>query len=418
MSEVALALVEPAPPPSPSAPPWSQPARIGFRFLVSYFALYHFALVDNSEWDYKWLTLKPLWTRVVPWLGHHVLHIARDIATEGNGSGDKLYDWLLAGTFACIAIVATIVWSIVDRRRARYDRLAALFHVFIRFHVAVQMITYGLAKAIPSQFPPPGSARLLETFGEASPMGILWAFMGASTAYTVFAGLGELAGGILVVFRRTATLGALVSAGVMTNVVMLNFCYDVPVKLFSSHLLLMTLIVAAPDARRLVDVLVFHRATTARDWRWQPRARWARIAVPVVKLGLLALVMWSIGHESYKYWHDWNTHSATWGIYDIEKQDGTSYRNAFMQNSWGALRTDAGVFVSFKLPAKDGSVEATLRDKKQTGTLKLSVPDADHVRLDGTVGAEKVAVTLKRRTSPVPLQSRGFHFINEFPFNR
>ena len=32
-----------------------------------------------------------------------------------------------------------------------------------------------------------------------------------------------------ILWRRTATLRALIATGVLTNVVMLNFCYDVPV---------------------------------------------------------------------------------------------------------------------------------------------------------------------------------------------
>jgi hypothetical protein len=40
-------------------------------------------------------------------------------------------------------------------------------------------------------------------------MGILWTFMAASTGYTIFAGLAEAVAGLLLLFRRTSTLGAL-----------------------------------------------------------------------------------------------------------------------------------------------------------------------------------------------------------------
>ncbi len=40
---------------------------------------------------------------------------------------------------------------------------------------------------------------------------------------------------------------------------MLNFSYDVPVKLYSSHLLLMAFFLAAHDLRRLANVLVLNR---------------------------------------------------------------------------------------------------------------------------------------------------------------
>ncbi len=57
-------------------------------------------------------------------------------------------------------------------------------------------------------------------------MGVLWWMMGSSPAYTIFSGSIETLGGALLLFRRTATLGAIVSAGAMLNVWMLNMCYD------------------------------------------------------------------------------------------------------------------------------------------------------------------------------------------------
>src|SRR5437899_11151387 len=103
------------------------------------------------------------------------------------------------------------------------------------------------------QFPPPALDRLVQPFGDASPMGLAWTFVGASPAYEIFTGTGELLGGLLLTMQRTTLLGALVAAGVMAHVVALNFCYDVPVKLFSSHLLALALWLMIPDARRLFD---------------------------------------------------------------------------------------------------------------------------------------------------------------------
>jgi len=87
---------------------------------------------------------------------------------------------------------------------------------------------------------------MLEAIGDQSPMGLLWNFMGASAPYTIFGGLGELIGGLLLTNRRTALLGALISAAVMSQVVMLNFSYDVPVKIYSSELLLTARVLIAP----------------------------------------------------------------------------------------------------------------------------------------------------------------------------
>ena len=133
-----------------------------------------------------------------------------------------------------------------------------------RYYLATTMLTYGWIKLFPLQFPAPGPDRLLQAYGDSSPMGIAWTFVGASAGYQMFGGLMELVGGYLLFWRRTTFLGALVVAGVMTNVAAMNLFYDVPVKLFSTHLILMALFLAAPDLPRLFGLLLFNVPTAAK----------------------------------------------------------------------------------------------------------------------------------------------------------
>jgi len=414
------AAVESAAPSAPAAAPWPLAQRIGFRFLFAYFALYHFALVDNTDFDKPWLTLAPLWHALVPWVGHHVFRVRGDISFAPTGSGDKLYDWLLVATFAALAAVATVVWSILDRRRTRYDRLATLLRVFIRYHLAVQMFGYGFAKVIKTQFPDATPYVLSRAYGDSSPMGLLWSFMGFSTAYTFFAGAAEVLGGALVLFRRTTTLGAVVILGVMSNVAMLNYCYDVPVKLFSTHLVLMALVLLAPDARRLADVLVFHRATAAAPFAWTPARpawRWTR---RIVKAAFALFIIGWCARANVLGARQFGSAApkpAGYGVYDVAGD--ARYHVAFLDRQFGGARTVAGLRLVFDLPPKDGVVTARiLGQPMKSGTLAFATPDADHVTLKGTIGDEKVELALARSAGYKLLTSRGFHLVSEFPFNR
>ncbi len=93
-------------------------------------------------------------------------------------------------------------------------------------------------------------------------MNVVRTFMGTSRTYTNFSGWMEVIAALLLIWRRTATLGGLVAAGVMTNVLMLNLCYDVPVKQYSAHLLLMSIFVSLHDWRALFDLLIRNRSIT------------------------------------------------------------------------------------------------------------------------------------------------------------
>ena len=134
-----------------------------------------------------------------------------------------------------------------------------------------------------------GLARLIEPYGEFSPMGVAWYFIGVSTAYTIFSGMMEVVGGALLIIRRTATLGALFSCTVLTNVVLLNFCYDIPVKLYSSNLLLMAIFLAAADTPRLLNVFVRNRPAppSTLDGPLFTR-RWMRIAAVLLQRSAIA----------------------------------------------------------------------------------------------------------------------------------
>src|SRR5262249_35551125 len=151
-------------------------------------------------------------------------------------------------------------WSLLDRKRPNYVRAFAWLRVSVCIYLAAQMVVYGACKVIPNQFGHPAPEVLTTMVGDLDRMTLLWTFMGASPAYTIFVGAAELLGGLLLTCRRTRLLGALVCIGVMANVVMLNFSYDVCVKLHSSHLLGMAFFVAAADLRRLVDFFVLGRS--------------------------------------------------------------------------------------------------------------------------------------------------------------
>ncbi len=226
----------------------------------------------------------------------------QDTLVGPNGSGDTTWNYLAVLSFFSIAIIVAIVYLLVPQSRATGAIQVDLLRSYLRYCLAAILLGYGLAKVSweSNQFPINGTFQLDKTWGESSPMNVLWAFMGASRSYTIFAGLGEVAAALLLIWRRTALLGALVAVGVMVNVAMLNFCYDVPVKLFSSHLVIAGLLILLPDAGRLWSFFIRNSAvqpSNSDPWTARP-ARWLKLAVKsTVVIGLFLL---PVG------FHSWN----------------------------------------------------------------------------------------------------------------
>lgn len=87
--------------------------------------------------------------------------------------------------------------------------------------------------------------------------------MGVSPIYSFFGGLMEAVPGVLLMVPPLVTLGALLSTAAMSNVLMLNFGYDVEAKLFVINLFLMGIVILLPDLARLADFFVLNRGTSA-----------------------------------------------------------------------------------------------------------------------------------------------------------
>jgi uncharacterized membrane protein YphA (DoxX/SURF4 family) len=207
------------------APQWSLATKCAFRFIFCYFLLYVYPrAVGSLGAGVKYSNpLKDMWYTVVPWVGANVLQLRGSLVEVANGSGDQLYDYVLLFCIAATALIATTIWSVLDRKRTNYQTLYQWFRVFMRMVVAVAMISYGANKLFRMQFAAPGLARYVDSYGRTTPMGLLWAMMGYSHAYSFFGGIGEMVGGLLLLVPTLTSLGCLVTLAVMTNVIMLNF---------------------------------------------------------------------------------------------------------------------------------------------------------------------------------------------------
>jgi len=424
----------------PVATRWGLLKRIGFRFVFSYFVLYAFPFpLGSLPWTEKARELyDALVQPMVLWVGPSILGIDGPIATEFNGSGDRTYYYVLLFCQLVLAIAATVIWTLVDRRPRRHERLLEGLRLYVRVYLGTLMLSYGFAKIFEGQFPVPGPRQLATTYGDSSPMGLLWTFMGFSRPYTMFAGFMEALPGALLFFRRTATVAALVLLAVMGNVVLLNFCYDVPVKLLSTHLWLMCLFLAAPAIPRLVAVLVLNRPAPPVPSTTLPTSRRAR----TVCAGLYVIASGALAYEVIvptveRHMKRTDVSPATSAMrdhYTVDEMtvDGRPLALADTDRWSGAWIQRQAIWIY----RADGTSQRYLAAAEIPGSpaLDLRLPtDAADVRrahlemrreagkliLDGDLDGKQVTVRLASMGPPESLlMTRGFHWVNEVPFNR
>jgi hypothetical protein len=242
---------------------WHVSERVLFRFSFCYIVLYYVPYVLGAV---------PGTVLLVNWFSRSWILLVYGMVgvpapLQPTGSGDTFSAYILQLVILILALVMGLTWSIFDRRRGSYIRLHGWLRVLARYALAFALLSYAFSKVIPTQFIHLQNSQLAESYGRSSPMGLLWKFMGYSTAYTFFGGCAELLPAAFLLFRRTALLGSLLAFAVMLNVVMLNFCYDVPVKLYSLNLLLLSMFLILPDTSRLFHIFVLNASAQPSNLR-------------------------------------------------------------------------------------------------------------------------------------------------------
>ena len=222
------------------------------------------ANVTISEWTAK---PKQWWESALTWLEGHDLTFGAEMIHTATIQSDTCAAWTRVAYIGIASALLTLVWSLLDRRAGGHPRLGRWLHLGARWYLALAMLAYAWPKFVGGQFPPPTIERLTSDVGDLTPSGVLWTFMGQSQVYTWFAGLGELLGFLLLLHRRTALLGAVVTAGVMANVCAFNWLYGVPLKQYSSHLFLIALFLLAPFRHRLWALFVSNGNAAPVDLR-------------------------------------------------------------------------------------------------------------------------------------------------------
>jgi len=426
-----------------ATPPWTLATRIAFRFCFVFFSLYCLStqiitsLIAIPTVDFPDPSSIPPWRQLITFTATHIFRHKDPLVFTGSGSGDKTVDFVLLFCLLAISLPATAIWSVADRRRASYSVLHKWFILCLRFALAGQMLSYGFAKAVPLQMPFPGLFTLIEPFGNFSPMGVLWSSVGASQHYEIAAGCLELLGGLLLFIPHTATLGALISLADMSYVFLLNMTYDVPVKLLSFQLVLLSLFLLAPDFRRLANFFFLNRTAEPSPkpplFR-SPRANHIAFAVQALfAIWLITANIWGARIEWRKYGPG-APKPALYGIWDVEQfsTDGQLRPPLLTDNDrWRRIIFDRYLAAAQQLNDAESYYTATIDTKKNTIALtqrrgnnqKLNFtfarPAPDQLILDGDLNGHKTHIQLRiEDRNKFLLVTRGFHWIQEYPFNR
>jgi hypothetical protein len=428
---------------------WPQWQRLLFGFLFIYLVLQ----IGPWDWFSQVPYIGPAFRHVSGyvniadiWAVHHandyVFHV-RPTLVPVNGSGDTSYAWTQFYIYLCIAAFGAAVWTLIDWRRPNYDRLAYWLRTLVRYYIAMFAISYGVIKIFALQMGFPTLSQMSTTLGDFLPMRFSWMFIGFSTKYQVFSGLAETVAGLLLLYRRTATIGLLIATGAFLNVVMINMSYDVPVKLFAAHLLFACLFLLAWDAKRLFTFLVLNKAAgPSTSFEPQYRWGWLRIVGWAVKAVLLYAILVPPTKRAWGSFQQ-NRHPAPTAfgraIYDVKRyelnhnvvpftaEDTVRWKDiVFDTESSGSIgTTDPRYWQRYRRGYFRYAVDSSNKlltvwrsswrfDSTYVFTARYERPDTATLRLWTKIDNDSVYVELERSKRHFQLAERQFHWLSEY----
>jgi hypothetical protein len=426
---------------------WPVWQRVSFRFFFVYFILQiapwnWFRAIPGGRFVLTYTAKATDWA--VRAANARVVHV-RDTLVPMNGSGDTSWAWAQLWLYLAVAAAGCVVWSVLDRKRTHYSRLAFWLRTIVRYYIATAALSYGIIKLFLLQMPFPALSQLATPLGDLLPMRLSWLFIGYSAPYQFFSGAMETTAGLLLLYRRTVTAGLFAATGAFMNVVMINLAYDVPVKLYASHLLFACVFLLALDSPRLVRFLVLNQSTPpttaydanfTRGWR-----RWGGVAVKVFIVFQILIFPFKNGWSRYqaaKLAAASGPFKA--GVYDVRafvvgrdtipasSADTLRWRDVIFDNDGaGSVNTSDQLFWqryrrgyfryrpdTIRHTVAVWQTSAAPRDSTFLFTMRYEMADTNTIRFHGLVRGDSLHVELARAPRHFQLTERQFHWLSEY----
>ncbi len=447
--------------------PWSIFRKFAFRFAFIFFILF-IVLLDWSinpvlSYFYYKGGLAEFLDIIIAWTGKYIFHVPYTIISPYDSQhNDRTYIYLLYFIFAMVAILGTIIWSALDRKRTNYETLYYWLTTIIRYYLAFTLFLFALEKFFKMQFSDLGLYTLTEPVGNLTPMNLAWSFFGYSYGYNIFMGIAESAA-LLLLFRRTMTFGAILTMVTLANVIAVNFSFDVHAKIYPTALFVMTLTLLIPHLNRLFKFF-FTNQTTSLPVIQAPviKKRWINISKSALKLLLIGyFIIFSIkDYIYYKHRKDSRemnkNQSGISGIYDVHtfviNNDTISNGNSLRWNQivMGGgrerirLKGDSIAYIDLSIGKKEIlvygdkinlaikeqeiynelglqesmkiDVDSILVARQIKNRFQFELIDSTTLLLKGRIKNDSVFITAKRKSTVIKdfrLIKNGFHWITE-----
>lgn len=429
--------------------PFSQISFLGtvtFRFALIYFILFFNPLtylqgIPVLEGIPQLMAL-PL-DALTFFLNDQLYRIKPVLNQFGGGSGDTSFAWAQQFTFLILSGLGALCWTLLKRRLSNQSALRYWLCILVRYSLAAVSFSYGILKVFAMQMHFPNMSQLATPLGDYLPMRFSWMFIGYSAPYQIFSGVAEVAVGLLLFWRKTALLGSLLAEGVFANVVMLNYSYDIPVKIYSGNLLIASVFLVWQERKRLFAFFIQNSPTAPSSlFENTFTGKWQKVTRIALKVVFFLLTFGLTLTNTYTYFQETKAQNTKVlkpiqpGFYHVELfvkngdtipeslADSLRWRDVIFdfngQGSFSALDSSfrmryGRAYFSYLPDSSEKKLDWNhpLNDNSPVVSFNLELKGTDQIVLHGIKNQDSLHVVLKKLNRHFPLTERQFHWISE-----
>ena len=378
---------------------WTFVQKIFFRFFFAYFfvAFFPFGIQDYD-------LLRP---------------VANPFYDLRNWAIFRVGNRILFNMYFAASV--SLIWSFADRKRTNYHKLDQWLRLYLRVYLAYFMISYGLAKVFLVQGMTITESRLALPYGIQKPANLFWHLLGYSDAFQQFIGWMEVGGGLLLLWRRTVTIGALIVMIMMIGIVMLNFCFGIRVRYIPLHYLLIAIYLLWNDRRRLLNLFFLNKPAEAVAYGSLISHPSGRKVFIVVQFMIMSLLFYKEITDKIT-WNGWlDIHRPLDGIYNTEyfirgtdtipplQTDSLRWKRLVIDNFSNSLQfshiqlsTDTINYCNTPIDTTDHVIRFQFKNQDGYGKIidscrmVYSLPDSGHLFLKGIWKNDSIQVMMKK----------------------
>jgi hypothetical protein len=159
------------------------------------------------------------------------------------------------------------------------------------------------------QSPYPSISNLNTDYGDFNRWKLFSLSLGIVPSYEFFLGLVEVILGLLLLYRKTASIAAFIILIFTGNVFVSNIAYDGGEEVYSLYLISLALFILAYDIKRIISLLILQKPTVPNRYKPSLTLRWQKYARLTLKAGVVLFFVVLYGfktgagyyNDSYQY---------------------------------------------------------------------------------------------------------------------